>query len=139
MDSRRAKLPDVPVCVCSPSDSAWSFSCAPELWETSATVKEEEFTRAETLALFDYMRKSRSSGFVVSLSGGADSAAVCTLVALMIERATKELGKDELLARLKYMKRTAAPDVRAILGSALAVVSANEARVSKREVEIAAG
>ena len=45
-------------------------------WETGPHVKEEEFTRAVALALFDYLRKSRSHGFVVSLSGGADSAAV---------------------------------------------------------------
>ena len=34
-------------------------------WETGQHVKEEEFTRAEALALFDYLRKSRSQGFVV--------------------------------------------------------------------------
>ena len=61
-------------------------------WEASSTLKEEEFTRAVTLALFDYLRKSRSSGFVVSLSGGADSTAVSSLVALMVRRAILELG-----------------------------------------------
>ena len=34
-------------------------------------TKEEEFTHAMTLGLFDYMSKSWSRGFVVSLSGGA--------------------------------------------------------------------
>src|SRR4051794_18664769 len=34
-------------------------------WETSPHIKEEEFSRAEALALFDYLRKSRSQGFVV--------------------------------------------------------------------------
>ena len=43
-------------------------------WEVGNHLKEEEFTRAITLGLFDYLRKSRSHGFVVSLSGGADSA-----------------------------------------------------------------
>lgn len=43
-----------------------------DAWELSDTLKEEEFTRAVTLALFDYLRKSYSQGFVVSLSGGAD-------------------------------------------------------------------
>lgn len=38
------------------------------------------------------MTKSRSRGFVVSLSGGADSAAVATLVHLMIQRVEKQLG-----------------------------------------------
>ncbi|HEX4348982.1 MAG TPA: nitrilase-related carbon-nitrogen hydrolase, partial [Verrucomicrobiae bacterium] len=33
---------------------------APAAWEISAHLKEEEFLRAETLALFDYLRKSRS-------------------------------------------------------------------------------
>ncbi len=49
-------------------------------WERSLHRKEEEFTRAVTLALLDYMEKSHSSGFVVSLSGGADSSAVAVLV-----------------------------------------------------------
>src|SRR5689334_5439394 len=51
-------------------------ACTHPAWETSPFIKEEEFTRAESLALFDYLRKSRSNGFVVSLSGGADSTAV---------------------------------------------------------------
>jgi NAD+ synthase (glutamine-hydrolysing) len=61
------------------------------------TVPEEktlEFTRAVTLGLFDYLRKSGSSGYVVSLSGGADSAAVVCLVRLMFELAREELGDD---------------------------------------------
>jgi len=45
-------------------------------WEHSQSLPEEEFTRAISLGLFDYLRKSRSHGFVVSLSGGADSTAV---------------------------------------------------------------
>ncbi|MFN3199665.1 MAG: NAD(+) synthase [Bradymonadia bacterium] len=50
-------------------------------------VKCEEFTRAEALGLFDYLRKSRSRGFVVSLSGGADSAACAALVGVMVRLA----------------------------------------------------
>ncbi len=57
-------------------------------------TKEDEFTRAVTLGLFDYLRKSHSSGYVVSLSGGADSAAVVCLVRLMDEMARAELGAD---------------------------------------------
>ncbi|MCW1887101.1 NAD(+) synthase [Luteolibacter flavescens] len=56
--------------------------------------KTVEFTRAVTLGLFDYLRKSRSSGYVVSLSGGADSAAVVCLIRLMFELAREELGDD---------------------------------------------
>ncbi|HWI60192.1 MAG TPA: NAD(+) synthase [Bacillota bacterium] len=72
-------------------------------WETSSHLKEEEFTRAEALALFDYLRKSRSHGFVVSLSGGADSAAVCCLVHLLCALVLKELGVKELRAKLAYL------------------------------------
>jgi NAD+ synthase (glutamine-hydrolysing) len=72
-------------------------------WEQSATLKAEEFTRALTLALFDYLRKSRTHGFVVSLSGGCDSAAVVTLIGLMVRRALQELGLDGLRQRLGYL------------------------------------
>lgn len=69
-------------------------------WETGPYRKEEEFTRAMTLGLCDYMRKSHSRGFVVSLSGGADSAAVACLSALMVERLWRELGPDAACRRL---------------------------------------
>lgn len=66
--------------------------------------KEEEFYLAETLALFDYMRKSYSRGFVISLSGGADSSACATLCALALARAEQALGRDRFLERLSYAK-----------------------------------
>jgi len=69
-------------------------------WETSASHKEEEFTRAITLALFDYLRKSHSRGFVLSLSGGADSAAAACLVALMVDRAVEKLGNEGFAEKL---------------------------------------
>lgn len=70
------------------------------LWESSGRLKEEEFTRAESLGLFDYMRKSRSRGFVVSLSGGADSAAISCLIALMVELAVAELGVEGFVEKI---------------------------------------
>jgi NAD+ synthase (glutamine-hydrolysing) len=72
-------------------------------WEDSETIKEEEFTRAISLALFDYLRKSRSRGFVVSLSGGADSAAVATLIGLSVWLGVKDLGLSEFKKRLEYI------------------------------------
>ena len=60
----------------------------------------EEFAQAASLALFDYMRKSRSQGFVLSLSGGADSSTCAVLVAEMVRRATKELGVERFLEKL---------------------------------------
>jgi NAD+ synthase (glutamine-hydrolysing) len=71
-----------------------------EPWMVGATVKEEEFTRAVCLGLFDYMRKSHSRGFVVSLSGGCDSASVVALIATMFELANWELGFEGLLNRI---------------------------------------
>lgn len=74
-----------------------------ESWETSPELKKEEFARALTLGLFDYMRKSRSNGFVISLSGGADSCASACLVRLMIERGVAELGMARFLEKISYV------------------------------------
>lgn len=63
-----------------------------EPWETSPYVKHEECTRAIGLALMDYMRKSKQKGFVISLSGGADSAMVTALCAYGIWLGVDELG-----------------------------------------------
>ena len=52
----------------------------------------EELTRAVALALFDYLRKSKALGYVVSLSGGADSSICAIFVAEMAKRAASALG-----------------------------------------------
>jgi NAD+ synthase (glutamine-hydrolysing) len=65
--------------------------------------QEEEFSRAVALALFDYMRKSRSNGFVLSLSGGADSSAIAVLVRAMAEYALADLGPAIVAERLSYI------------------------------------
>ncbi|WKN43702.1 NAD(+) synthase [Tunicatimonas pelagia] len=62
--------------------------------------KEIEFTKAESLALFDYLRKSRSRGFVLSLSGGADSSSCAVLVSEMVRRGVRELGLASFLNKL---------------------------------------
>lgn len=62
--------------------------------------KEWEFVQASALGLFDYLRKSKSNGFVLSLSGGADSSTVAVLVAEMVRRGMKELGLDEFVRKL---------------------------------------
>lgn len=59
-----------------------------------------EFREASALALFDYMRKSHSKGFVISLSGGADSAACAMMVGLMVTKGVAELGKEAFCSRL---------------------------------------
>jgi len=73
-------------------------------WERSPALKEEEFARAIALGLFDYCRKSRSRGFVVSLSGGADSAAVVSLVALMVRFSVRELGLDGFAEKFEHVE-----------------------------------
>ena len=72
-------------------------------WEQSPHLKEEEFTRAVSLALLDYLRKSRSQGFVVSLSGGADSAAVSILAARLVDFCVTEQTREGLFAKLPHI------------------------------------
>lgn len=62
--------------------------------------KNEEFVQAASLALFDYLRKSKSSGFTLSLSGGADSSTIAILVSEMVRRGLIELGKEEFIKKL---------------------------------------
>ncbi len=64
--------------------------------------KEVEFAKAASLGLFDYMRKSRSKGFVLSLSGGADSSTCAVLVAEMVRRGVEELGFEHFLQKLGF-------------------------------------
>lgn len=103
--------PDVEIEPKSRVDCEFDFPTTPkpcvgqnrDAWEASANRKEEEFTRAIALGLFDYLRKSRSRGFVVSLSGGADSAAVATLSSLAIQMAVDEIGRDECWKKLGHI------------------------------------
>jgi NAD+ synthase (glutamine-hydrolysing) len=73
-------------------------------WEKSSFIKEEELSRSIALGLFDYLRKTRSGGYVVSLSGGADSAAVSSLVSLMVELSVQELGMDGFAKKMPQLK-----------------------------------
>jgi NAD+ synthase (glutamine-hydrolysing) len=69
-------------------------------WETGAHQKQEEFTRSVALALYDYLRKSNSRGFIVSISGGVDSSAVAVLVHLMVQLGCGEIGLAAFVERL---------------------------------------
>jgi NAD+ synthase (glutamine-hydrolysing) len=60
-----------------------------------------DFTNCYTLALFDYLRKSSAKGGVVSLSGGADSAAVSIGMALTYIRAASLKQTKRLFPDLK--------------------------------------
>jgi len=73
-------------------------------WEETEPLEFEEFTRAVALGLLDYLRKSRAHGFVVSLSGGADSTATSLLCRIAVELALAELGPDGLARRLEHLR-----------------------------------
>lgn len=72
-------------------------------WQRGPDIKEQEFARAVALGLFDYLRKSRSRGYVVSISGGVDSATVAVLSAHAIQLAVAELGLETVHQRLSYI------------------------------------
>jgi NAD+ synthase (glutamine-hydrolysing) len=72
-------------------------------WENSPHKQEEEFTHALALGLFDYLRKSKSASFVVSLSGGADSSAVVACCYLLIKLGIESIGLDNFKKKLSYI------------------------------------
>lgn len=75
---------------------------SPALAEVQAFEGEpyEELARGGALALHGYLRKSAASGYCLSLSGGADSAACAVLVRLMAELGARELGWSGFAATL---------------------------------------
>lgn len=94
-----------------------------ESWERTGFTKEEEFARAVALGLFDYLRKSRSQGYVLSLSGGADSSAIAATVFLMVRMAVENIGLAGVKQKLAYI--TAIQDcetAEAIVGKLLTVM-----------------
>lgn len=60
----------------------------------------EEVLRAVGLGLFDWLNKTRSKGFAVSLSGGADSALTAVAVCYSQLAALKDLGAQRYQAKL---------------------------------------
>lgn len=73
-------------------------------WEFSSHLKEEEFSRSVAMGLFDYLRKSHTQGFAVSLSGGADSAAVVCLIDIMVKHYLTE-NPDWFFTCLPFLPR----------------------------------
>ncbi len=59
----------------------------------------KELIAALCLGLFDYMRKSHSRGFVLSLSGGADSSLCAVAVAEMVRRGVQSLSVPGFMAK----------------------------------------
>ena len=118
-----------------------------DAWERGGQVKEEEFSRAVAIGLFDYARKSRSRGYVVSASGGADSSAVACLVAIAVRLAVGELGIANAATRMGLpipaQSEDAAVAIRRLVVAALTCVyqsTANSGPVTRAAArELAAG
>ncbi len=123
-----------------PSPSKANAQAKPPKWDTSPPPKEEEFARAVALALYDYLRKSRVGGFVVSLSGGADSAAVATMVWLMVELGTAEVGRRDFVEKISHISGAqTARDKPALLRELLTCVYQSTRQSSKVTRDAACG
>jgi NAD+ synthase (glutamine-hydrolysing) len=72
---------------------------AEEIQPLPAPDEYRELNQALSLGLFDYLRKARSRGFVLSLSGGADSVMCAVAVAELVRLGTAELGTAEFMRR----------------------------------------
>jgi NAD+ synthase (glutamine-hydrolysing) len=107
-------------------------------WENSSNLKAEEFNRAVSLGLFDFLRKSKLDGFTISLSGGVDSAAATVLAVDAIRFAAAELGLDGLKTRLSHIKSIqAASNLDQIIGALISCAYQSTAN-SSAETESAA-
>lgn len=118
---------------------------APAPWEAGPDIREQEFTRAMALGLFDYLRKSRAKGFVLSLSGGADSTACALLVESMVRLGAEQVGLVELARRLDVEGMGPESRVRDLVGKILVCMyqrtrnSSAQSRESARAVAEALG
>jgi len=72
---------------------------AAEIVPLPAPDEYRELNQAMSLGLFDYLRKARSRGFVLSLSGGADSCFCAVGVAEMVRLGVEELGVEAFKQR----------------------------------------
>src|SRR5207245_8481 len=113
-------------------------------WEDRGYLREEEFARAVSLGLWDYLRKSHAQGYVVSMSGGADSAACATLVSTAVRFALAELGPGGLRQHLPRCTRLADIDLAdpaAVTGALLACAyqpTENSGKVTRAAAEAVA-
>lgn len=99
----------------------------------------DEFTQAIALGLFDYLRKSRSNGFVISMSGGADSSACAVLIRSMVERGLKDLGLNDFKRRLTYIPglsvATSAAELMKLLFSGVYQSTRNSSEITRNAAE----
>ena len=80
-------------------DFTSELPAASEIVPLPAPDEYRELNQAMSLGLFDYLRKARTRGFVLSLSGGADSCFCAVGVAEMVRLGVEELGVEEFKRR----------------------------------------
>lgn len=102
--------------------------------EQDLPSKNEELAQAIALGLFDYLRKSKARGFVLSLSGGADSSCIATLVSEMVRRGVAELGADAFCQALGLAVEA---DTRVLTGQLLTCAYQGTKNSSKETYEAA--
>ena len=137
----RQPLDDLPLSAESLGDfGAWESADGEEL-------SFEEFSRSIALGLFDYLRKSHAGGFTLSLSGGADSAAIAVLIRLMVLFGCRELGVWSFLRALSSVSgiralldeaKNVEPDEKRIVAALLTTAyqaTANSSEVTRRSAK----
>lgn len=71
-------------------------------WQQSEYLEHEEATRAVALGLHHWLMKTHTNGFVLSLSGGADSGLVASAIHYMALYALEEMKTQEYLHEESY-------------------------------------
>lgn len=80
-------------------------------WETSPHLEHEEAVRAIALGLRDWSEKTRTNGYTLSLSGGADSGLTAALVAMAVKFELHEFKAKERSLQESYFARFADDDI----------------------------
>ncbi len=90
------------------------FNIDPEKKYSKLSIKPiniyEEFIDAFSLALLDYVSKSKLSGFALSLSGGLDSTCIAILIYMMVNKVISQKGIKEINKRFN-LNLTSSGDV----------------------------
>lgn len=77
--------------------------------ETDTEIEEYVICRAVALGLWDFMRKTKTGGFALSLSGGADSALCACMIYYAQVQAIYSLGHQNYLKVLSASRLNPAP------------------------------
>jgi NAD+ synthase (glutamine-hydrolysing) len=104
----RLSMAEVQVMTCDIDFSGTASTAAP--LTSDYKMRNEEFAQAISLGLYDYLRKTRARGFVLSLSGGADSSLCAVSVAEMVRRGSVQLGWEKFCNKLGLKQTTSQQD-----------------------------